>query len=127
MLKRCIMVFPKFENGEIIDKLRKKYDPLYTHVKPHITIVFPFESNIPSDDLKEHIQNSLYGISSFEIVLKGIEPVNSFRKFLFLNIEKGGNYIIELHKRLYTGILENHYPEWLKGNTFFASYDYWML
>ncbi|SKA75574.1 2'-5' RNA ligase [Caloramator quimbayensis] len=118
MLRRCIMVFPKFENGEIIDNIRKKYDPLASHVKPHITLVFPFESDISSDDLREHILYSVSGISKFEIVLKGIEPVNSFGKYLFLNIEEGRDYIIELHKRLYKGILENYYPQWLKGNTF---------
>lgn len=40
------MIFPKFENIKIIDEIRDKYDPLANHVRPHITLVFPFESNI---------------------------------------------------------------------------------
>jgi hypothetical protein len=36
MLKRCIMIFPKFENGQIIDKVRERYDPLANHVRPQL-------------------------------------------------------------------------------------------
>ncbi len=46
MIKRCIMIFPQFENIEVIDKIRNKYDPLANHLRPHITLVFPFDSNI---------------------------------------------------------------------------------
>ena len=43
---RTIMIFPEFENMEIIDNIRKKYDPLAELVRPHITLVFPFESQM---------------------------------------------------------------------------------
>lgn len=118
MLKRCIMIFPKFENRQIIDKIRELYDPLANHVRPHITLVFPFDSEIKTDELKEHISSVLSEFKPFEVILKGIKPTNSFGKYLFLNIEKGNNEIVELHKRLYTGILQNYYPVWLKGKAF---------
>lgn len=118
MLKRCIMIFTKFDNGNIIDKVRGKYDPLSKHVRPHITLVFPFDSEIETAELEDHIKSALSEITSFEIILNGITPTNNFRKYLFLGIQKGSNEIIELHKRLYTGILESHYPVWLKGKTF---------
>lgn len=117
MLKRCIMIFPKFENIEVIDKVREKYDPLAKHVRPHITLVFPFDSDIESIALKEHILSVASKINQFEIVLQGIVPVKSFGNYLFLKIQKGNEEIIKLHEKLYTGILEAHYPEWLsKGN-----------
>ncbi len=118
MLKRCIMIFPKFENGQMVDKIREQYDPLANHVRPHITLVFPFDSNIETTELKEHISFVLSKIKTFEIILSGITPTNSFGKYLFLNIQKGTDEIIELHKRLYTGILQNYFPEWLKGKDF---------
>jgi 2'-5' RNA ligase len=118
MLKRCIMIFPKFENGQIIDKVRTQYDPLANHVKPHITLVFPFDSNIETTKLKEHLSSVLSQINCFEIILNGITPTNNFGKYLFLNIQKGNDEIIELHNKLYTGILQNYFPEWLKGKVF---------
>ncbi|MFL0269333.1 2'-5' RNA ligase family protein [Candidatus Clostridium radicumherbarum] len=118
MLKRCIMIFPKFNNGQIIDKIREQYDPLANHVRPHITLVFPFDSDIKTTELKEHISAVLSDITPFEIFLNGITPTNNFGKYIFLNIQKGCEEIIEIHKRLYTGILENYFPDWLKGKTF---------
>lgn len=67
MFKRCIMIFPKFENGEIIDKIREKYDPLANHIKPHITLVFPFISDIGIKELREHISSVLIEIAPFEV------------------------------------------------------------
>lgn len=118
MIKRCIMIFPKFENDKIIKDIRKKYDPLERHVPPHITLVFPFESNIKTEELKEHILNSLSGIEPFEITLKGIVPNKTFSNYLFLSIIKGNDEIIEIHKRLYRGILKGFFPDWLQENDY---------
>lgn len=118
MLKRCIMISPEFENGQIINKIRERYDPLANHVRPHITLVFPFDSDIKTDELEVHISSALSGITPFEIILHGITPNNHYGKYLFLNIQKGRNEIIELHKRLYSGILHNYFPEWLKEIAF---------
>ena len=118
MLKRCIMIFPKFENGQIIDIIREEYDPLARNVRPHITLVFPFDSNIEANQLKEHISSVLSEVTPFEIVLNGITPTNDFGRYLFLNIKKGSNKIIELHKSLYTGALYDYYPEWLNQKDF---------
>jgi 2'-5' RNA ligase len=112
------MIFPKFDNGQIIDRVRERYDPLANHVKPHITLVFPFDSEIETNELKQHISKVLFEVTSFEVILKGITPTNDFGKYLFLNIQKGGNEIIELHNKIYSGILQSYYPEWLKGKIF---------
>ena len=49
--KRDILIFPKFDNMNIIDKIRNKYDRLATLVRPHITLAFPFKDVISDDDL----------------------------------------------------------------------------
>ena len=118
MLKRCIMIFPEFSNMDVIDKIRKKYDPLANHVRPHITLAFPFESNIESSQLRKHLEETLSSIRPFPLKLNGIMPVKSFGNYLFLNIENGKNEIIKIHSKLYTGILEEHYPEWLRAGTY---------
>ncbi|MGL4911851.1 MAG: 2'-5' RNA ligase family protein [Romboutsia sp.] len=118
MLKRCIMIFPKFDNIEMINEIRCKYDPLANHVQPHITLVFPFDSDIATPDLKEHMYNVLKDFSSFEILLSTITPTYSFGRYLFLNIKKGNSEIIKMHERLYTGILGDYYPKWLCQENF---------
>ena len=112
------MIFPEFENGQIIDRIREQYDPLAQHVRPHITLVFPFDSDIETKELEEHISKVISGFTPFEVVLNGITPANSFGKHLFLNIQKGHDEIVELHKRLYTGILKKYFPVWLQNGIF---------
>ena len=72
MRERTIMIFPKFNNMEIIDSIRKKYDPLADLVRPHITLVFPFQSDITDAKLGSHIENAIAGISPFSLHLAGI-------------------------------------------------------
>jgi len=119
MVKRCIMIFPKFNNIKAIDAIREKYDPLAKHVAPHITLVFPFISDITTEDLKNHICKCLSTINAFPIMLKGVISTTYTGNYLFLNIVNGKEEITELHKRLYCGILKEFMPEWLrKGNYF---------
>jgi len=118
MIKRCIMIFPEFGNEKIINEIREKYDPLANHIKPHITLVFPFDSEIETKELQDHIMSAISGIKPFEIVLGKFKPVNAIGKYLFLNIKEGSESIKELHKRLYTEILKPYFPKWLKDGTF---------
>ena len=118
MVERCIMIFPEFNNMKIIDEIRDKYDPLASHVRPHITLVFPFFSNISPDMLKGHMEDVLSDINSFKIMVKDITPVQSFGNYLFLNIEVGKEEINMIHRRLYTGILESYLPQWLTNDEY---------
>lgn len=118
MVERCIMIFPEFSNVSVIDGIRDKFDPLAKHVKPHITLVFPFQSDITSNELKKHLENMLLTMKPFQVTLQGIAPVQSFGNYLFLNIIYGNDEIIEIHKRLYTDLLEVFYPNWLRTGDF---------
>ncbi len=104
MQKRCILIFPKFHNIKTIDLIREKYDPLHNHIRPHITLVFPFTSNITTTQLKTHLTESLASFKPFNITLQGITGTKDH--YLFLNLTQGKNELIELHDRLYTGILK---------------------
>lgn len=115
MQKRCIMIFPRFNNGDAIDAIRKKYDPLANHVRPHITLVFPFDSDLQPNELKEHLAGVLSDVKPFDVVLRGITPSKGHGNYLFLNVESGREEITEIHKRLYTGLLEKFLPVWLQS------------
>ncbi len=113
MSKRCILISPEFHNVEVIEELRRKYDPQAKHVEPHITLVFPFESDITEDELRKHIIKAVSGFKSFELKMQGVTGTSfAFQDrtdyCIFLNVKQGNDKIIELHDRLYTGILEKH-------------------
>lgn len=112
MTTRCIMLFPQFNNMELIDRIREKYDPLADKVKPHITLVFPFNSQISSPELENHIKEIVSKISPFHLSLQKITPAKG--NYLFLNVDQGKEEIIKLHQLLYQGLLADYYPKWLK-------------
>lgn len=112
MLHRCIMIFPHFRNAKLIQDIRKKYDPQYHLVAPHITLVFPFYSEITSIDIRDHIINSIDGINAFDLQLCGVTGEDG--GYLFLNVYQGREEIVLIHRRLYQGILNKYYPTFLK-------------
>lgn len=106
MPKRAIVVFPKFEEIHLIHQLRSQFDPLVHTIEPHITLVFPFESNLSTKHLQSHIEQAVQGIGPFPVQLHGI--TGSADEYLFLNAKRGNDQLIELHDRLYSGALAVH-------------------
>lgn len=107
MKKRTIMIFPQFSNQEIIDAIRRKYDPLYNLVSPHITLVFPFESNMSNEILSQKLEECLKKTVSFCLVLQGISKhKDAYGNYIFLNIKKGSQEIMKIHKDLYLNIFQ---------------------
>ena len=104
MKERTIMIFPQFDNIEIIDEIRCKYDPLSNLVRPHITLVFPFKSDITAEALADQIKKAINGISPFEIELGGFSTQqDKFGNYLFLNVKRGEEYLKKLNLNLYKG------------------------
>ncbi len=96
------MIFPEIEDIKIIEAIREKYDPLAGLVRPHITIVFPFESPMSNGDIEEILANRLKNIKPFELVLSGTTKTeDQFGNYLFLDVKKGNEEITSIHDVLY--------------------------
>lgn len=105
MQERTIMIFPQLSNQEVIDGIRKKYDPLYHLIRPHITLVYPFKSNMPDMILSQKLEECLKETVSFSLVLQGISKhIDTYGNYIFLNIKTGSQKIMEIHNSLYLHI-----------------------
>lgn len=112
---RTIMIFPEFENIDVINDIRKKYDPLANLVLPHITLVFPFDSELTNEELNLHSKECLSDIQPFKMELEGFsKQINNYGNYLLLNVVQGIDEIKNIHDRLYKGRLKQ----------FDAGYDY---
>lgn len=112
MQERTIMLFPQFSNQEIIDGIRKKYDPLYNLVSPHITLAFPFKSNMSNVILSQKLEECLKDTVSFSLVLQGISKhKDTYGNYIFLNIKKGSQEIMKIHNDLYLNIFGEKYSK----------------
>ena len=74
---------------------------MYKLIDPHVTLVFPFESELASINLGDIIGKSIKGIDSFSIKLSGIsKSINEYGNYIFLDIVKGKDIIKNLHEVL---------------------------
>lgn len=106
--KRDVIILPEFSNVQILESIREKYDELYGIIPPHITLAFPFDSDIPNDVLENGLKETVSDLKPFKIKLKGISFVwdNRFNTYyIFLNFVQGEDTIIDLHKRIYRDVL----------------------
>lgn len=102
MSMRTIMIFVEFENIDVINAIRKKYDPLADFVPPHITLVFPFDSELTDEELHDHLKRCLKGVHPFRIELEDFSKhPDEYGNFLFLNVIQGTEEIKRIHKMLY--------------------------
>jgi 2'-5' RNA ligase len=106
MTERVIVVFPRFANPEPIHRLRSRFDPLAREIEPHLTLVFPFRSELSAPELERHIARAVKGMQPFSLLLR--EITGHDWEYLFLNVKQGNDGLIELHDRLYTGPLKQH-------------------
>ena len=105
--KRAILIIPEFVNLFEIEEVRKQYDPLYAKIAPHITVVFPFESTMSHDEVLQHVKNATKHCRHFTLHMGGYTGYDN--EYLFLNVIRGNDEIIDLHQRLYSGILEQYH------------------
>ena len=104
MVNRAIVIFPEFgSDTNLIQDIRNQYDPLASKIAPHITLVFPFESEISSKVLRQYIKTSLQGFKAFNLSMQQIS--HEAENYLFLNLIKGREDIMKIHNLLYSGLL----------------------
>lgn len=103
MTRRVIVIFPDIPAASPIHELRRRFDPLAGIVPPHITLVFPFRSNLTAAQMRRHVQSAVRGISPFHIRLAQITA--SEGEYILLNVKQGNDQVIALHDRLYEGTL----------------------
>ena len=111
--KRDVIIIPTFGNVQILETIRKKYDELYGIVPPHITLAFPFDSDMSNDDLERKLSEIASDFTPFKIKLKGISfrldtRVNTY--YIFLDFVQGEEIIKALHHRIYSEIFKEELP-----------------
>ena len=85
MSLRTIMIFPKFKDMDIIEDIRDRFDPLAKLVRPHITLVFPFEHDMSNEELTKILDNRLSEITPFDLEMHGFnKQAEEFGNYHFL-------------------------------------------
>lgn len=102
----AIVAFPNLDNAERIESVRRRFDPLAAVLRAHVTVVFPFSDDAIVPLLDQHVRQAVAGMSAFDVTLSG--PIATDDRYLVLNVADGAERFVELHRRLYSGILAPH-------------------
>jgi 2'-5' RNA ligase len=100
---RAIHLFLDFGPNDAIATFRRAHDPLASNIPPHITLVFPFESDIGNDLLASHARQVTDSIAPFTVTLGRAEQHPP--DYIWLPVVEGSEIIHSLHHKLYTGPL----------------------
>ncbi|MGP4079617.1 2'-5' RNA ligase family protein [Pseudalkalibacillus sp. R45] len=106
MIERSIAIFFDREEVSTMEKIRSIYDPLFEKIPPHITLVFPFESSLSTEECITHLKESLFGSTPFKLTLN--ETMVADDGCLYVLIDFGKSEVEQLHDRLYSGILSRY-------------------
>jgi len=90
-----------------INDFRRKYDPHFDLIRPHITFVFLVPEIVGETNVISHIERVLSQWQAFPIHLKGLQK--SWDHWLFLVLAEGSESVTRLHRELYTGILSTYH------------------
>lgn len=107
-MKRVIYIEPIIEEGDTVDELFRKYNPDSKFVNPHICLVFPFESDLVSEEINEIFMSTLHDLESFDIKLSGLEiSYEENNNFLFLNVIDEFGILRQMSSVLYNELGHN--------------------
>lgn len=105
MPSRVIYLTVDLPQEDQIQAIREQFDPLAGRVPPHVTLVFPFDSEIDTESLVDHIDRALRDLD-FAYVEISLDRALIVGEFCFLPIDQGRDQIADLHDLLYDGLLE---------------------
>jgi 2'-5' RNA ligase len=109
MPRRVVVTFPRIESAvewEQLLSVRERLDPLAGKIAPHLTLVFPFDDPMSDRALEQQLRNVVTDLPPFPITLCEITAHEG--EYLFLNVKRGNDALVQLHDSLYTGALAAH-------------------
>ena len=88
---------------------RSKYDPYSELLPEHVTFIHPVPEIIGRANLEQHIEKILSSWKPFKVHFCTLEK--TWDHWLYMGAREGKNLVIELHDKLYEGILRPYLRE----------------
>src|SRR3954463_9112655 len=105
-MQYAIVAFPSLQCEDVIESVRRRFDPHAGLLAAHVTIVFPFSDPAGGGILERHVSEAVAGIEPFDITLD--TPRSDEERYISLELSEGVERFVEMHDRLYSGILAGH-------------------
>nr|WP_125578002.1 2'-5' RNA ligase family protein [Lapidilactobacillus mulanensis] len=71
-IQRSVIIFPNFAGIERVETICQQLDPLFAKIRPHISLVFPFDSDLSTLEIGRHLTARLKTTTEFPLTLSGL-------------------------------------------------------
>ena len=104
----ALVYYPKIEH-EGFHSFRRRYEPYSELLPEHVPFVFPVPEVIGREKLETHIEQVVKTCKPFDVHFCTLEK--TWDHWLYLGAKEGHDAVVELHDKLYTGILSPYLRE----------------
>ncbi|MEQ1516825.1 MAG: 2'-5' RNA ligase family protein [Usitatibacteraceae bacterium] len=102
--RRAIVWFPPLAADDEIETFRALHDPLALRIRAHVTLVFPFPTNLTSTQLASHVKRIIGNWPHLPVSFRDIDSIQD--EFTILMVRNKAEAVIALHDKLYSGVLK---------------------
>lgn len=98
----CGVIFVNEEVEEAIREIYNRYNPIASYVRPHLTLLFPLETDLKPRDIHLHFEAVVSGADSFDIGFDGVK-LGTTELLIYLEVSQGAEQLRLLNNELYGG------------------------
>ena len=102
--RRSIVWFPPLPAASKIEAFRVLHDPLARQIPAHVTLVFPFPTNLTAMQWASHIKRIVGNWPQLPVSFRDIESIQD--EFTILMLRDRCESVIALHDKLYSSVLK---------------------
>ncbi|WP_077623025.1 YjcG family protein [Sediminibacillus massiliensis] len=104
-MKYGIAIFPSKKIQDTANSYRKRYDPHYALIPPHITLKEPFEANEEDiNSIVQELRNVAKETKPFSLQIRKVSSFSPVTNTIYLKVEPVEE-LMDLNERLHTGKL----------------------
>lgn len=105
-MKYGIALFPSKKLQDLANSLRKRYDPHYALIPPHLTLKEAFELDDDQvDEVVQYIHEVAKDIPPIPLKITKVSTFHPVNNVIYLKVEEN-EPLTKLHEKLHEGILE---------------------
>lgn len=110
MMKFGIVIFPSKKLQDYVNSYRKRYDPHYSLIAPHLTLKYPFEASEKEiEDIVKLLQDIVSDTEPFKLKVLKVSSFKPVNNVIYFKV-KLNKKLEELQAKLHNDVMEKE-PE----------------
>jgi len=101
----CGVIFVSGQVEKAIRGVYDKHNPISSHVRPHLTLLFPSETGLRPGEIYAHLEKIASETVRFNVGFNGVK-LHPEDLLAYLDISEGANRLRLLNRKLYGGEFE---------------------